>query len=64
MLDGNAAMLNAAEVKMKAAFDDSIVDQVVEAKLPSMPFEDKRFDAVLFSLVRIVFMGTLHVFRD
>ena len=47
-------MLSVAKDKLKDAIDKKIIDQVVEAKLPSIPFEDGSFDMVLYSLVCII----------
>ena len=44
-----------AKDKLKNAIDEKIVDQVVQAKMPTLPFADGNFDAVLFSLVMVPF---------
>ena len=54
LLDACSKMLSVAKDKLKDAIDKKIIDQVVEAKLPSIPFEDGSFDMVLYSLVCII----------
>lgn len=51
LMDGSSHMLDVAKDKLKDAIDKKIIDQVVEAKMPPLPFADGSFDVVLFSLV-------------
>lgn len=51
LMDGSKDMLGVAKNKLKNEIDNKIIDQVVEAKMPPLPFEDGSFDVVLFSLV-------------
>ena len=51
LLDASKDMLDVAKEKLKTEIEKGIVDQVIEAKMPPLPFEDGKFDVVLFSLV-------------
>ena len=54
LLDACSKMLSVAKDKLKDAIDTKIIDEVVEATLPAIPFEDGSFDVVLYSLVGCV----------
>lgn len=51
LMDGSPHMLEKAKEKLKDEIDKKVVDQVIEAKMPPLPFADGSFDVVLFSLV-------------
>ena len=51
LLDGSAGMLNVSRNKLQDAIDKKIVDKVIEAKLPRLPFDDGMFDVVFFCQV-------------
>lgn len=51
LLDANKDMLHLAKVKLSDLIDKKIIHQVVEAKMPPLPFPNGSFDVVLFSLV-------------
>ena len=51
MLDASAEMLSIARDKLKIAIDDKIVDSIIEAKMPDLPFDDGTFDAVMYNFV-------------
>ena len=63
LLDASPAMLFIAKVNLNDAIKQNIVDAVVEAKLPDLPFveaklsdlpfEDGIFDAVMFNQVSL-----------
>ena len=54
MMDGSPHMLDVARNKLKDAIENKVVDQVVEARMPPLPFADGSFDVVLFSLVGLI----------
>ena len=56
LLDASPKMLNIAKVKLNDAIKQNVVDTVVEAKLPDLPFEDGIFDAVMFNQVSSIFL--------
>ena len=49
LLDASKAMLDVAKETLKTEIEGGIVDDVIEAKMPLLPFEDGKF--VLFSMV-------------
>ena len=51
LLDACPKMLTVAKDKLKDAIDKKIIDEVVEATLPAIPFEDGSFDVVLYTMV-------------
>ena len=51
LMDGSPHMLDVARDKLKDAIEQKVVDKVVEARMPPLPFDDASFDVVLFSLV-------------
>ena len=56
LMDASPKMLSIAQVQLNDAIQQKIVDAVVEAKLPDLPFEDGKFDAVMFNLVSSLFL--------
>ena len=53
LLDASPGMLNVTRNKLRDAMEKRIVDKVVEAKLPKLPFADGVFDVVTFCQVRL-----------
>ncbi|XP_052815403.1 malonyl-[acyl-carrier protein] O-methyltransferase-like [Mya arenaria] len=51
MIDASSGMLQQARDKLGHALADGRVKQMLEVKLPELPFPDKTFDAVMFNLV-------------
>lgn len=51
LLDGSPDMLNVAKEKLKDVINRNIIDEVVEANMPGLPFDDDSFDVILFSQV-------------
>ena len=51
MIDASAEMLSVAKKKLKTAIDTKVIDNVIQVKMPPLPFEDGTFDAVMFNLV-------------
>ena len=43
-----------AKDKLKDAIAKKLVDQAVLAKMPTLPFADGKFDAILLSLVKVL----------
>ena len=54
LMDASSGMLQQAKIKLADAIAEKTVAGFVQNKLPTIPFEDESFDAVLFSLVSIV----------
>ena len=54
LLDACAEMLNKARDKLRDAIDQKVIENIVEAKMPPLPFDDGSFDVVLFSAVSYV----------
>ena len=52
LLDASSEMLGFAKEMLKDAVEKNVVDAIIEARLPDFPFEDAKFDAVLFNQVR------------
>ncbi|WAR12737.1 hypothetical protein MAR_026917, partial [Mya arenaria] len=50
MIDASSGMLQQARDKLGHALADGRVKQMLEVKLPELPFPDKTFDAVMFNL--------------
>ena len=57
LLDASPEMLNIAKLQLKDAIKQNVVNTIIEAKLPDLPFEDGIFDAVMFNLVSSLFLG-------
>lgn len=53
LLDASRGMLEQAKVKLSDAITKGSVD-IVEAKLPPLPFPDAKFDVVMFNLVSVL----------
>ena len=51
LLDGNPDMLSNAKEKLKDAIDRNSIDNVLEVKMPGLPFNDKSYDVILYSQV-------------
>lgn len=51
LLDASTEMLDIAKEKLKESIEKKVIDIVIHAKLPELPFKDVMFDAVLFSYV-------------
>ncbi|XP_052817188.1 ubiquinone/menaquinone biosynthesis C-methyltransferase UbiE-like [Mya arenaria] len=51
MIDASGAMLQQARDKLEDALADGRVKQMLEVKLPEIPFPDNTFDAVMFNMV-------------
>ena len=51
LLDASSEMLTVAKEKLNDAIVNNVVDAVVRAKLPVLPFAEKSFDVVLYSHV-------------
>jgi ubiquinone/menaquinone biosynthesis C-methylase UbiE len=50
-MDASSGMLEQTKKKLVNAIENNIVTDVVQNKLPKIPFGNGTFDAVLFSLV-------------
>ena len=53
LLDASSEMLNIAKHKLEDYIEQNVVDAVIKAKLPDLPFDDGTFDAVMFNHVSI-----------
>lgn len=51
LLDASPEMLNLAKEKLKYSMESNIIDQVIEAVLPNLPFTEGTFDAVMYNYV-------------
>lgn len=51
LLDASPAMLGVAKEKLKSEIENKVILDVIEAKLPVLPFKDGLFDAVMFNMV-------------
>ena len=51
LLDSSDKMLSVAKEKLKDAIDKKIIDSVITAVLPNLPFRNSFFDAVMFNAV-------------
>lgn len=51
LLDASPDMMDIAKEKLKNAIDNKIVEEVIQAQLPALPFESEKFDAVMFNEV-------------
>ena len=51
LLDASVEMLKIAKEKLKDAIEKNVIGQIIEAKLPALPFEDGSFDAVMYNYV-------------
>ena len=51
ILDTSAAMLEVARQKLSEFISNGAIEEIVEAKLPALPFENGTFDAVMFNMV-------------
>ena len=56
LLDASPEMLSIAKLQLQDAIKQNIVNAVIEAKLPELPFEDGIFDVVMFNLVSSLFL--------
>ena len=50
LLDASSEMLNIAKHKLEDNIKHSVVD-IIKAKLPDLPFDDRTFDVVMFNNV-------------
>jgi len=53
LLDASPGMLEKAREKMAQQIQSGRVKEVIEAKLPAIPYPDQTFDAVMFNLVLV-----------
>ena len=51
LLDASSEMLNIAKHKLEDNIKQNVVDAVIKAKLPDLPFVDGTFDVVMFNNV-------------
>ena len=51
LMDASGDILKCARQNLKDAIDNGIIVDITQAKLPSLPYEDGTFDAVLFNYV-------------
>ena len=56
LVDASPEMLSIAKLQLKDAIKQNVVNAVIEAKLPDLPFEDGIFDAVMFNNVSSLFL--------
>ena len=56
LLDDSLEMLNFAKESLKDAIETNVVNAAIQARLPDFPFEDGKFDAVMFNQVRSIFI--------
>ena len=52
LLDSSAGMLAVARQKLSKSISNGAVEDLIKAKLPTLPFKDGAFDAVMFNMVR------------
>ena len=52
-MDANEGMLGVAKEKLRNEMEKGVVEHVVEAKVPPLPFKDGSFDVVFFSVVSV-----------
>ena len=55
-MDASTGMLEQARNKLESEIKEGKVEKVVEASLPTIPFTDKCFDAVMFSMVSLLLL--------
>ena len=53
LMDANEGMLGVAKEKLRNEMEKGVVEHVVEAKVPPLPFKDGSFDVVFFSVVSV-----------
>ena len=46
-------MLSVARDKLKTAIDSKAIDNIIQAKLPLLPFDDGAFDAIMYNFVSL-----------
>ena len=51
LLDASSEMLNIAKHKLEDKIKQNVVDAIIKAKLPDLPFDDGTFDVVMFNHV-------------
>ena len=54
LLDAAEGMVNEAKDNLAEEIKMGYIDDIVQATLPTMPFQDKSFNVVLFSLVSVL----------
>ena len=54
LMDASSGMLEVARDKLDKEIKDGKVENIVHAYLPNIPFKNKCFDVVMFSLVSTI----------